>query len=350
MGSEANYQIKRRKDLSEKQICRVDDFIMKESTTGEFINSFRYLSYHPQDRFQDDSIVVVDVGSGEVRGVMVAACDDEGGIVSYPGTTFAGPVVDRTAKAEAIQAVLGQMLDYYESRYREVKIKRIPDYYTGQPFHLIDYVLLQRGYSYGMAALSNIINIGEIESEEDVLALFYAKRRNQVRKVMKEKRFVLVSQEEIREDVWINMNDNLHAKFGVRSTHTLEEIRNLKGRCPDHIKVYYVDTVEGEYGAFAIIFLFKNVFHTQYLDVNYKYAGQYPNLLLITELIKVARGMGYRYFSFGASTEDSGNILNYGLYNYKAEYGGGDILLPVYTKRGGTINGEGNKSCDCRRG
>lgn len=42
--------------------------------------------------------------------------------------------------------------------------------------------------------------------------------------------------------------------------------------------------------------------------------------------------MGYCYFSFGASTEQEGEILNQGLYHYKAGYGGGDILLPVYTK------------------
>ena len=54
---------------------------------------------------------------------------------------------------------------------------------------------------------------------------------------------------------------------------------------------------------------------------------------MIKELIKTARELGYRYFSFGASTEDGGDILNYGLYEYKAEYGGGDIILPVYTKK-----------------
>lgn len=38
-------------------------------------------------------------------------------------------------------------------------------------------------------------------------------------------------------------------------------------------------------------------------------------------------------FRFGESTKDSGKILNYGLYDYKAERGGGDILFPVYARR-----------------
>ena len=93
-----------------------------------------------------------------------------------------------------------------------------------------------------------------------------------------------------------------------------------------------MDTADGIYGAFGLIYLFKNVFHTQYLDLNYDYSTHYPNLLLITELIWEARRLGYRWFSFGASTESGGQVMNEGLYEYKAAYGGGDILLPVFTK------------------
>lgn len=333
MGLIDNLEIKQKVELTEKQAAKADAFIMKESTTGEFINTFRYLDYHPEGRFQDDSIVVLDKGSGEIRGVMVAARGDNDSIVSYPGTTFAGPIVDRAAKLETTEAVLDSMLGYYESRYREVRIKKQPDYYSRQPFHLIDYILLRRGYTYGMSALANIICIDRMNTEEDILALFHSKRRNQVRKVMKEGQFMFTAQEEIRKAVWKNMNENLQNKFGAKTTHTLEEIRDLQSRLPDNIRAFYADTADGTYGAFALCFLFKNVFHTQYLDVNYEHAGQYPNLLLILKLIQEAGGMGYHYFSFGASTEDGGKVLNRGLYSYKAEYGGGDILLPVYTRK-----------------
>lgn len=333
MVSAEKYELKQKKDLSEKQIVKIDEFIMKSSTNGEFINTFRYLGYHPEDRFQDDSVAVFDQGSGEVRGVMMAAYNDSGVVTSYPGTTFAGPIVDRSAKVEITELIMDKMLNYYESRYKEVIIKRTPDYYTKQPFHLIDYILMSRGYSLRMSALANIINIDGIDSENDILSLFHSKRRNQVKKVISENHFMFSVEENIREDVWINMNENLHSKHSTKTTHTLAEIRDLKERCPDQIRSYYVDTLDGEYGAFAVVFLFKNVFHTQYLDMNYEYARQYPNLLLIKELIKTARELGYRYFSFGVSTEEGGAVLNHGLYEYKAEFGGGDILLPIYARR-----------------
>lgn len=327
-----NYEIKRKKDLTEKEIVKIDQFILRESTTGEFINTFHYLNYHPEGRFCDDSIVVVDHGSGEIRGVMLAAFVEREGVISHPGTTFAGPIIDRNAKLEVIENTMELMLEYYENRYQNITIRKIPDYYTKQPFYMIDYILLRKGYSYGMSAMANIINIGGIISESDILTLFDSKKRNQVRKAVKEQQFVFKAEDGIRDDVWDNMNATLLDKFQSKTTHTLDEIKELMHRFPAHIKTYYVDTVEGEYGAFAVVFLFKNVFHTQYLDVNYKCTEHYPNLFLILQLVKKARDIGYGYFSFGSSTEDNGTTLNRGLYHYKSGYGGGELLLPVYKK------------------
>ena len=322
-------------DLADRQKKEVDAFIMKESTNGEFINSPKYLGYHPEGRFKDDSVVIVDAGSKAIRAVLMAAQvnGDEDSIISHPGTTFAGPIIDRKVRIELIEEVLDIMLCYYESKYRKIELKLSPAYYAGQACHVIDYYLLKRGYTYGMTGLANIIHISGIETEEDILQLFNSKRRNQVRKVIKEDFFEFQEEKIIKPLIWENMNKNLETKFQSKTTHTFEEICDLKLRYEPNILPFYVDTKEGEYGAFGLVYKFKNVFHTQYLDLNYDYSGKYPNLFLILKLIKKARECGYNYFSFGASTEDGGKILNYSLYNYKAEYGGGDIILPLYTKR-----------------
>lgn len=326
-----NYNIKKREDWSDNDCFKIDDFIMKDSTTGEFINTLNYLDYHPKERFEDDSIAVFDKGSGEVRGVMIAARIGKDIIESYPGTTFAGPIVDRASKLDVIETAMEMMLGYYESKYQEIRIKKIPDYYTKQPFNMIDYILLNRGYAYGMSALTNVIDLGNVKIKEDIWELFDSKKRNHTKKAIKEHMFVF-SEGEIQEDAWANMNRNLKNKFNSKTTHTFEEIQELSRRCPEYIKAYYVNTEAGDYAAFALVYLFKNVFHTQYLDMDYKYTGRYPNLLLVYEMIKIAKEKGYEYFSFGASTESGGEILNRGLYNYKIGYGGGDVLLPVYIK------------------
>ena len=203
--------------------------------------------------------------------------------------------------------------------------------FRSHPYQEIDYFLLKRGFSYGITALANVIHISQICTMEDVLTLCNSRRRNQIKKTVLEDLFQL-KEKELDKSVWEHMNQNLQRKYQSHTTHTFDEINELANKFPDQIRAFYMETREGEYGAFALVYCFKNVFHTQYLDLNYRFSKQMPNLMLISKLILKARELGYSYFSFGASTEDSGNILNYSLFRYKAKYGGGSILLPLYTK------------------
>lgn len=316
----------------DKEKKAIDDFILSNDTNGEFINSLHYLAYHPKGRFTDKSIFVIDEGSGGIRGVFVAAEDPDNSkiIISHPGTTFAGIIVNRRLSIKSLEEIISIIMEYYEKRYDTVIVKLRPEFFSIQPFGGISYFLLKRGYQYHMSGLSNVIDISGVQNEEDIFALYDSTKRNQVRKALREKQFVLSDKNEIRRDVWTNMNNVLEEKHNAHSTHTFEEMRELMERVPRHISAYHVDKPDGEYGAFALIYKFKNVFHTQYLDTNYKYTGQYPNLLLIHKLIQIAREDGYTKFSFGVSTENHGQYLNYGLFNYKAGYGGGSIVQADY--------------------
>lgn len=317
---------------SDKEKRMIDEFILNPDTNGEFINSLNYLAYHPKERFTDKSIFVVDEGSADIRGVFVAAEDpcNSKQLISHPGTTFAGIIVNRRLSIKSLEEVVETMMEYYEERYDSIIVKLRPEFFSVQPLGGISYFLMKRGYRYCMSGLSNVIDLSGICNEEDIFSLYDASKRNQVRKVLREKQFVLNDKNEIRRDVWAHMNQVLEEKHNAHSTHTFEEMSELMHRVPTHISAYHVDKIDGGYGAFALVYRFKNVFHTQYLDTNYQYTSQYPNLFLVHYLIQMARKEGYGKFSFGVSTEDHGRYLNCGLFNYKAGYGGGSIIQADY--------------------
>lgn len=325
----------KKESATERILKRADEFVLSDQTNGEFINSIRYLSYHPEGRFLDDSILVLNQENQEVLGVMMAAQlpGNEHVIVSHPGTTFSGPVLNHKAGIEQNFEVLQFMLDYYESRYQTVEIRLRPTIYDTQPMEYIPFYLLNRGYQCGMTALANVLRIGKMNDPDDQMKCYTAKRRNQIKKSIKEEKYIFTPEDGIREEYWANLNQNLQDKYGASSTHTWEEIVHLRDLCSDHIQAFSARRKTGEYGAFALVYRFKNVFHTQYLDMNYTFSSEYPHLYLIHNLIQLARKEGYSVFSFGASTEDRGAYLNQGLYNYKDGYGGGSILLPVYTTK-----------------
>ena len=270
--------------------------------------------------------------SNTIKGVMMATYKDSH-LISHSGTTFAGPIFNTKDSYKTISAVLNLLLDYYEQKYSFIEIKTTPQYYSKQELGVLDYLLLKRGYQYGMTALANIINISGIKSEDDIMGLYDSKRRNQVKKAIKCDKFIFQRTNNICEYIWEHMNQNLINKFNSHTTHSYDEIVELHGRMPENIIPYEIHTTDGTYAAYALIYKFKNAFHTQYLDLNYDLSKDYPNLLLIHKLIEEAAILGYNTFSFGASTERGGEYLNEGLFEYKSGYGGGSILLPLYTKQ-----------------
>lgn len=320
-------------EWTEKDRERIDEFILSGDTNGEFIHSLKYLSYHPQGRFADDSVAVKDSGSGMVRCVVMACAGPDGdSVVSHMGTTFAGPVIRIRDSYQTIRQAVQMALDYYEDRYKNVILRVVPPFYGNQEPGILDYLLMQNGYTYGMTALANVVCIDMIKTEDDLFSMYDSKRRNQAKKPLKTGRFSFSRAEGIDREIWDLMNRNLETKFGSKTTHSYDEIVWLQRNMPEYIVPYEARTKEGEYAAFALVYQFKHVFHTQYLDVNYRFSGEYPNLYLVHNLLIEAVRQGCRMFSFGASTEDGGNYLNEGLFAYKAGYGGGSILLPCYTK------------------
>ena len=321
-------------ELNDKEKAKVDEFILDTLSNGEFINSVKYLSYHPKNRFIDDSIIVKDINSGGIKCVVMAGCknNDNSTIISHPGTTFSGPIFKSSQSISEMTDIFKSVLEYYETKYKKIEFRIQPTSYASQPIEDILYMFTKNGYTLGYTALANIINISHLKDEDDIFKLYESKRRNQVKKSIRDYNYTFQKQNYIEENIWRNMNENLENRFEASTTHSYEEIIGLMNMMPNNIIPYIVQKDESQYGAFGLIYKFKNVFHTQYLDLNYQLSREYPNLLLIHNLIKEAINEGYHYFSFGASTENSGEYINEGLYNYKKGFGGGRIIQPVFRK------------------
>ena len=70
---------------------RWDRFVMKGSMNGTFLQTRRFLNYHPRGRFEDASLMVLD--GQELVAVCPAAAQMVGGsamLRSHPGRTFGG--------------------------------------------------------------------------------------------------------------------------------------------------------------------------------------------------------------------------------------------------------------------
>lgn len=73
-----------------------DAFVLNRSINGTFLQSRRFLNYHPADRFKDASLLILQ--GNEVVAVIPANCVCENGtkaFISHQGSTFGGPVINK---------------------------------------------------------------------------------------------------------------------------------------------------------------------------------------------------------------------------------------------------------------
>lgn len=163
------------------------------------------------------------------------------------------------------------------------------------------------------------------------MATYNTSRRASVRSFQRKYKFKIVKDKKVSEQIWTHLIKNLQYKYNVSSTHSLSEINELIDKFPESILPYSI-YLESKYAAFALIYRFKNIMHSQYLDVNYELVSRRPNIYLIHKILQLAVNEKSKYFSFGSSTEDNGNFINEGLMDFKNSFGGGRILMPVFTK------------------
>jgi len=321
--------------IDEIAIERWDEFILSSTTNGEFINTRRYLSYHPEGRFVDKSVGIIDEQSGNMLCAFPAVQGNSDSIVSHMGTSFAGPIFDLFKSSVVDLLSYMELIErYYRSlRFQSLDVRISPLIFSKLHREDMLWAFWKRGYYLQGISLGNVVDLSAFNNEEDLFHIYESKRRNQVRKSLRDGGFSLQKAEMMPENLWNSLENNLSRKFDTSPTHTFKEIQDLIRRFPDRIEVLYSEEVnDGLYGAMAVIYKFKQVFHTQYLDMNYELSSRYPNLYLIHHLLIRAKEAGFRWFSFGPSTERWGEKINEGLFNYKNQYGGGTCIYPRFVK------------------
>ena len=310
-----------------------DGFVMRESVNGTFLQTRRFLSYHPEDRFEDCSLVV---RKGNSIVAVVPACRRlENGcksFVSHAGSTFGGVVADRRVlpAVKAIEVV--RLLDGWllENGFASASLKQTPSFFAEEDTASLEYALQHEGYHpYG--ELSFVADLSKYDME--VETNFTSSRRRDCRYGQK----AGCSFRELDDDhdvkVFYSILEKSLEKFGATPVHTLAELLDFKNeRLSEEVRFFGVEYA-GKLVAGSMVFLFANrVFHTQYLAALPDYLDVFPMNYLDWNLIRTAKEQGYPKFSFGISTEEHGRELNESLATFKEGFGGSHSMNWTYTK------------------
>jgi hypothetical protein len=298
------------------------DDLVRLSPMGTFLHTRSFLGYHG-DRFEDAS-VVLRTGEGELIGVMPAAVDpaDPRRVASHPGATFGGLVHGGALSGPAmLEAMAATTRHYRERGFAELAYAPVPTIYHRQPSADDRYALARQGAVCARIDLSCAVDL------EDGARLS-SRRRRGLAKAHRSGAEVAEGAD-LLEELWPVVEANLAERHGARPVHDAAEMRRLIGLFPDDIAVV-VSRLRGEPVAGVVLFESERVSHAQYIASIA--AGNDVGALdaVFDHCLARAAGRGARFFDFGTSNREGGRVLNAGLYEFKAQFGGGGVAYEHY--------------------
>lgn len=314
-----------------------DAFVMQHAMNGTFLQTRRFLNYHPEGRFTDASLMFYN--GQELCAVLPAAAQTVDGkrmLRSHPGSTFGGLIVGpEMLRAPKLVEMIAD-LDAYakEQGFEACEIKLTSDLFSTLPTDALQYALYHAGYTDEMEIAAYLPVKGK--THEALVAEYSFNKRYDLKKC--EKAGLHMRRIHLHEELkafYDLLCWNLQ-KFDAKPVHTLDELADFHDeRLKDEVAFIGVYDAEERMVAGACLFWFAQakVLHTQYLATAPDVKKVVPSTYLYDSVIRTALEMQAEKVSFGTSTHDRGRVLNTGLIQNKEGYGSLHSLNRIYTKR-----------------
>mgnify|MGYP002626810977 CR=1 FL=1 len=300
-----------------------DNFV-EYSLNGTFLQSRRFLSYHPKDRFRDSSLIFLDKKNNIVA--VCPACEIYEGerkiFYSHKGSTYGGLVLsDKIYKAKHLVPLIKLFEEYLQRRdFQQVYLKITPDIFCTCNMSLLEYAL----YFCGFNEFKDLNTYIDYTLYKDpVESNFTQGKRSHINKCIREgmKASIITTDDEVREYYDI-LCENL-IKYDLKPVHTVDELLDFKNSRLQNECQFFGTYLNDEMIAGGMIFIFKRtkIAHTQYLSAKSKYLKLGSASFLYYSVIEAIKKQGFEKLSWGVCTENYGKYLNDGLISSKEDYG-----------------------------
>jgi hypothetical protein len=275
------------------------------------------MDYH-KDRFEDFSLLIY---KGERLYALLPANINDDVVYSHQGLTYGSFVLQDSAKLKSTFLAFKEVLKFlFEERIKKLDIRIIPSFYNSLPSDELEYILYKAEASL---VKRDVILLIDYQNK----LRFQKNRREGINKAKRKELLVKVDGD--YDKFWNEiLIPNLKEKHNTSPVHSLDEIKLLAARFPDHIKqvnVYQDDKIV----AGTTVFLTKNVVHPQYISGNQN-KNELGSLDLLMNDVFDHFKEGRNYFSFNTSSEENGKLLNEGLLFWKESCGARPLIFNNY--------------------
>ena len=289
-----------------------NDFVMNQSANGTIFHTQKFLSYHPKDRFKDESILIY---KGSKLICVFPCAKTEDGYFSHPGTSAGGPVIhNKHFKMKILTSLISFINNYYDNR---LTIKLSESYYVNNYNEALLYLYLKNSKIYPEISTYKSLNYTEVFS-----SVSQQSTRSAVRKLYREGYYL--NKTTLSDDYSLFhylLTENLK-KYNTKPVHDLDELIRLKDILAERQNLFFLKNKDNEVCSCCwVIIATKDVWHTQYIVKDYEKNKNGLVELMLVLIADEAKKYDAKILSLGISTEDKGRFLNEGLISFKEHLG-----------------------------
>lgn len=304
---------------------RWDKFVW-DSVNGTIFHTRKFLTYHPEDRFKDSSVVFFK--RGKIFSVFPAVVGNWNGkrtLHSHRGASYGGFVCKEGLSIADSYSLVEGLINYAEKENIERIIITLPPViYDRRLSNYIDFSLIKHGFIYLKREVSSILFLEK--NIDDNVKKFKPTNRTAFRKAIK--LGVKVKETEDFETFFGILKKNLKIRHNVQPTHTLAELLKIKRLFPDKIHLfgaYYQEEMIAGVVMFDCNSDVSLAFYISHNEEKQQYRG--VNLLFYY-ITKWAIEKEFKYIDFGIFTVNM--EPNFGLGRFKESFGASGVLRDTF--------------------
>ncbi len=302
------------------------DKFVTSANNGTIFHLRRFLGYHPNDRFEDRSLLFHKNGKFVAAFPACILRDDSKTILhSHLGASFGGFVLEESTGLKDTFELVEALKNYsHENNINEIVLTLPPIIYLTRLSNNLDFALNKNGFSYVKRELSSVLSLKPSLSAN--LKNFRAEARTAFRRA--QKLGVEIRESEDYPTFYKLLESNLSIRHGVTPTHTIDELVKLKNLFPDRIELLTafaegkmiagVILIECNPKAIIAFYICHDENFQQFRAVN----------LLFHDIIKRAIQKKFKYLDFGTFTVDMDP--NWGLGRFKESFGASGLFRDTF--------------------
>ncbi len=288
------------------------DRFVWNSPGGTIFHTTRFLSYHPPERFSFVNLAVHD--NGELVCVLPGGSSETGPLKIFRspvGASFGGFIFRDDCGLVAMNDIVTAATEHIRDMgFEGVEMVLPPICYSQHEHQSLHYVLTSAGYRPGLREATLVVPLATVDEEHvhPVLARNLRRSHRDGVDLRVSDRF---------DDFYDVLSKNLHGK-NVKPTHSLDELRRLRGLFPDKL-VLLEAVLQGEVVGGCLLVLCNGRAGLAFYicDDPGRRQSRVSESVLFGALQHLKRA-GYAYFDLG--TVSRGGRPDWGLVRFKSKF------------------------------